>query len=136
MGKDEASLLRRLRTLTKGLSYMSESDYPVQPFMQAGKDQPTLTAQDVVNAQRSAPDAPVSELTFERFFQNVAQEQDWQSAETRAMAKQFQALRDFLTANLSDIKVYRVGGTEADVYVLGKTKGGNFAGVTTKVVET
>lgn len=136
MSKGDASLLRELKKLTKGLAYMSESDYPVEPFAQKVSGQPPPSAQDIVAAKKSDPKAPVKEIDFEQFFNSATQEQDWQSAEAREQAKKFQALVKTLKDNLSEIKVYRIGDTQADVYVIGKTAAGNFAGIKTTIVET
>ncbi|MCA1594599.1 MAG: nuclease A inhibitor family protein [Acidobacteria bacterium] len=136
MNKDDASLLRELKKLTGGLMFQSESDYPVEPFVQTAKGQKPLSAQDIVAAKKTDASASVSDSDFDAFFSNATQEQDWQSPEAREQVKRFQALVKSLKDNLSELKVYKVGETEADVYVIGKTASGNFAGVKTKVVET
>jgi hypothetical protein len=128
------SLSQRLASLTSGLTFQSESDYPVEPFArEAGKGAPSP---EEFAAGRSGGDAGVRELSLDSFLSNATQEQDWQDEEARARAKRFQALVEFLKASLKDVKVYRVGGVEADVYVVGETESGDFAGVKTKVVET
>lgn len=134
MPMDDASLLSELRKLTKGLTFMSESDYPVEPFAPAAKG--PRTAQEIVAAQKSDANAPVTEREVDSFFNAAVQERAGQSPDEQATAKRFQALVKFLKENLSELKVYRVGEVEADVYVLGRTAAGNIAGVTTKVVET
>src|ERR1051325_2269286 len=107
-----ASLSDRLKRLTEGLSYQSESDYPVEPYArEAGKGAPSA---EEFAAGREGEDAAVRELDFDSFFSNATQGQDWQDEEARARAKRFQALVEFLKSNLKDIKVYRVGGVEAD----------------------
>jgi hypothetical protein len=132
--KGGASMLDRLKSLTEGLSYQSESDYPVEPYVRdAGKGAPT--AEEFAKG-REGDDAAVRELDFDSFFGNYTDEQDWWGEEERAVAKKFQALVAFLKASLKDIKVYRVGDVEADVYIVGKTESGDFAGVKTKIVET
>ena len=136
MSKGDAALLRQLASLTKDLTFMSESDYPVAPFTESAKGRPAFAAQDAVAALKAEPNATVSEVALDNFFNGVTNEYDGQSAEAQQTARRFQALVKFLKDNLTDIKVYRVGDTEADVYVVGKTPTGNFAGVTTKVVET
>jgi hypothetical protein len=136
MSRSDAALLRELTDLTKDLTFQSESDYPVEPLTQPAKGRKTLTARMIVTAMKGAAAAPVSEADFDTFFRNATEEQDWQSPETRQQAKRFQALVKSLKDNLSEIKVYKVGDTESDVYVIGKTASGNFAGVKTKVVET
>jgi hypothetical protein len=131
--KGGASLSQGLKGLTEGLTFQSESDYPVEPFEEkaAGRD----SARDSV-APKGGDANSVRELDLDSFFSNATQEQDWQDDEARARVKRFQALVAFLKEKLKDVKVYRVGGVEADVYVVGKTDSGDFAGVKTKVVET
>ena len=131
---DGASLSGRLKSLTEDLSYQSESDYPVEPYVRGAGDG-ALKAEEFAKG-REGDDAAVRELDFDSFFGNYTDEQDWWGEEERAVAKKFQALVKFLKENLSDIKVYRVGDVEADVYVVGKTASGDFAGVKTKIVET
>jgi Nuclease A inhibitor-like protein len=127
-----ASLSQSLASLTKGLLYMSESDYPLVPFVvEKGAAADARAAAIPKDSQ-----AEVSELGFDNFFGNATREQDWQDEAARATVTKFQALVKFLKENLRDIKVYRVGGVEADVYVVGRTESGGFAGVKTKVVET
>jgi hypothetical protein len=136
MGQDTASLLRELRGATKGLTFQSESDYPVKPFAQRAKDKDTPSAQDFVASKKTDAAATVSEVDLDKFFGGAAQVEDWQSPEAQRNAKKFQALIEKLKTALTDIKVYKVGDAEADVYVVGKTASGDLAGVTTKVVET
>ena len=133
MNKDDESLLRNLKRLTRGLTFMSESDYPVEPFLQEATRQ---DAQDFVASKKTDANASVSEVDFDNFFGGAPQEQDGQSKEARTQARRFQSLVRLLKDNLSDTKVYKVGDVEADVYVIGKTASGSFAGVTIKVVET
>ena len=130
----DAALSGRLKSLTEGLSYQSESDYAVEPYARANAEG-APSAEEFAKG-REGEDAAVRELDFDSFFGNYTGEQDWWGEEERAVAAKFQALVKFLKENLSDVKVYRVGGVEADVYVVGKTASGGFAGVKTKVVET
>lgn len=129
-----AALSDRLKSLTEGLSYQSESDYAVEPYARAANDG-APSAEEFAKG-KEGEDADVRELDFDSFFGNYTDEQDWWGEEERAVAAKFQALVKFLKESLSDIKVYRVGGVEADVYVVGKTSTGGFAGVKTKIVET
>lgn len=56
--------------------------------------------------------------------------------EEQEAVKRFQALVKFLRERLTGIKVYKAGKVEKDVYVVGRTAEGDFAGVFTRVVET
>ncbi len=135
MSDDKASLVQQLRKLTKGLMFQSESDYPVKVFVPT-KAQQAAAPQDIVAAKKSDASAPVKEVELDSTFSNATQEQDWQSPEERETVKQFQQLVQTLKDNLSDIRVYKVGETEADVYVIGKAASGDLIGITTKVVES
>lgn len=130
----DAALSERLKSLTEGLSYQSESDYAVEPYAREA-DKGAPSAEEFAKG-RAGEDAAVREMDFDSFFGNYTNEQDWWGDEERAVAKKFQALVAFLKESLKEIKVYRVGGVEADVYVVGKTASGGFAGVKTKVVQT
>jgi hypothetical protein len=80
---------------------------------------------------------PVKKLNFKTFFANATQEQDWYGAEEQETARRFQALVRLLTEHLRDMQVFKIGKTiEYAVYVVGRTTAGDFAGVSTKVVET
>ena len=131
---DSASLSGTMKSLTEGLSYQSESDYAVEPWARAAGDGAPSAAEFAKG--REGDDAAVRELDFGSFFGNYTQEQDWWGEEERATAKKFQALVAFLKENLKDVKVYRVGDVEADVYIVGQTASGDYAGVKTKIVET
>jgi GTPase len=50
--------------------------------------------------------------------------------------KRFQNLVSVLKQNLSQLQVYRVGNTNINAYIVGVTDGGEWAGLSTKLVET
>jgi hypothetical protein len=66
----------------------------------------------------------VAETTVEKFVKS--------SGDKKKLGK----LANVLNENLSDQRVYKVGGIEKDVYILGKTENGQWAGYKTQVVET
>lgn len=124
-------LSSELKRLTDGLSYMSESDYPLKPLFIEGGGRKSLKASDLPGAKK-----PVKQVDFDSFFGTPTAEQDWHDAEEKQSVKRYQELVAYLKGNLDDIKVYKAGKVEMDVYIVGRTKDGDFAGVTTKVVET
>jgi hypothetical protein len=136
MSKDTASLLAQLKQLTAGLLFQSESDYPVVPFTLPDNGKQTLSVNDLTSLLKTRSGGPVREMDFEQFFSNATQVQEWQGPEELETVKRFQALVKTLKENLSEIKVYKVGEIEADVYVIGRTTSGDWAGVSTRVVET
>ena len=130
---NDAQLLEKLREATRGLTYMSESDYPLEVF-DWGAAEPT--PEFLRGLDGSGADAPVETRTAADFFRVAASEPDWKGAEERAAAKRFQALRRLLEENLTDLKVFRVGAVNMPVYLAGRSAGGSWLGVSTRVVET
>ncbi|NJK53834.1 MAG: hypothetical protein HC936_15435 [Leptolyngbyaceae cyanobacterium SU_3_3] len=62
--------------------------------------------------------------------------QDWQNESEQTIVSQYQQLVDTLKQHLSDLQVYRIGETNLDLYIIGKTADGHLAGLATKAVET
>nr|WP_228056891.1 nuclease A inhibitor family protein [Tychonema sp. LEGE 07203] len=54
----------------------------------------------------------------------------------RETVKRFQNLVRVLKQNLSNIQVYRVGNININAYIVGVTDGGDWAGLSTKLLET
>nr|WP_285965167.1 nuclease A inhibitor family protein [Oscillatoria laete-virens] len=126
-------LEQQLQRETEGLVWMSESDYPLEPFVW---DEADLNPEKILTRTNHAPDDPLEEKDVDAFFAQATQEQDWQNEEERAEVRRYQRLLNFLKEKLTDLKVYRVGETEVDVYVVGRTPEGKVAGIATKAVET
>ena len=131
MSKDKPSLTAVLKEATEGLTYQSESDYPVKPLFMKGEGRKSISASDIPKAIK-----PIKQIDLDEFFDSVTREEDWYGPAERKTAQRFQELVKLLRDNLTDIKVYKAGKVKMDVYVVGKTTDGDFAGVTTKVVET
>jgi len=137
MHHDTVSLVEQLTQATEGLTFLSESDSLVAVFSLEGAGKKALTAQDIRTAGNYPPNVPVKKIDFQEFFANATQEHDWDGPEERATARRFQALLCLLTEHLRDLQGFKVGKKiEYDVYVVGRTAAGDFAGVSTKIVET
>lgn len=136
MSNTASSFIGDLKKITDGLMFQSESDYPVEPFEMKLKEGSSLSATEIIQAEHLSVESPVKEMSIDEFFGSAMQEQEWQDENGRARAKRFKALVELCKANLSQIKVYKIGEVEADVYVVGRAGSGDIAGVKTKVVET
>jgi hypothetical protein len=132
--KSEEQLLADLGRATEGLLYMSESDYPLQTFRWAGP--PEITPARLREAAGRGPDAPVEACDFDRFFGVAGGEQEWKGPAEVAAAGQYQALVRLMKENLSDLRVYRVGEINIAVFVVGRSRSGDWIGVSTQAVET
>jgi hypothetical protein len=115
-----------LEKASKGLLFPSESEAPFQAFLwpDGGAKLSRARLRELTHANERAA---VEELTLDELFQTVPSEDQ----------PKFQKLADALKQHLSSIKVYKVGDeAEREVYIVGKTADGVFAGLKTTVVET
>ena len=131
---NDSELIDRLRQLSKGLLWMSESDYPFETIY--WKNQGNLTKKKLLQLSGHDLNTLVEVEQLDRFFVLAIKEQDWHEQEEKAEVKRYRVLLDFLKNYLRDIKVYRVGEVEIDIYIVGRTNSRNLAGLSTKAIET
>lgn len=124
-----------LMKASKGLVYTSETDAPLRTFTWRGDGGP-LTAERFRELSKTVPETPVKEVTLDDFFSTQTGGYEGQSEEEEQSVERFKNLRQVIIDALSDVKVLRVGDVNIHYYVVGKTKGGDWAGVWTKAVET
>ncbi len=138
---NNSELIDQLKSASDGLLFMSESDYPFEVFLWESSNQTSLTrenitTQKVLELTGHPQDTPVEVVTVNDFFRVATTEQDWYGEEELATLKKYQNLVETLNKNLSNLKVYRIGEIEIDVYIIGQTSTGDYAVLSTKVVET
>lgn len=132
--EEEKALQVQLLEATDGLLYPSETD-AVFTFIywQSLRD---LTKEKLLLVTRNKVGTPIEETTLDRFFEGVTREEEWMDDGEHEHVKRFQNLKIVIQDLLSEVKVFRLGAMDIDVYVVGKTLSGVCAGVATKVVET
>jgi Nuclease A inhibitor-like protein len=124
-----------MKAASEGLLYPSETDFPLE-FFSWDKQLQELTEDGVRKLTGHAPGVPVEEVGLAEFFEPVIAEQDWHGEREKESTERFRSLVDVLQRTLDDLRVYRVGETEVDAYIVGRTKDGEWAGLKTKLVET
>ena len=122
-----------LTEASEDLYWVSEADYPFEVIVW---DEGNLSEQKLLERLGYPADFPVKTIDIDEFFQAAIQEQDWQDEIEKAEVRQYQILVETLKAHLTDLRVYKLGETEFDIYILGKTPSGENAGLLTKAVET
>lgn len=132
--KSDGQLCEELREATRGLLFMSESDYPFEVVRWEGIEE--VSPEHLRKVAGEDMTAPVEERTIADFFRVAAGEQEWEGEAELALAKRYQYLVRLLEENLKGVKVYRVGRINIGVYVVGRSEEGNWLGVSTRVVET
>jgi hypothetical protein len=132
--KTDGQLLEELEQAIAGLLFMSESDYPFSIIFWKGNVE--VTEAYLREQAGSGADAPVSVKSVDEFFHAAVSEPDWKGEAELALAKKYQSLVSLLKEHLSDLRVYRVGEIDIQVYVIGLSPGGNWLGISTRVIET
>jgi hypothetical protein len=132
--KTDEQLADELREATRGLLFMSESDYPFELVRWEGVDELTHDFLRGLTGQDSS--TPVETRTAAEFFRAAADTPQWKSEAELATARRYQSLLRLLEENLPGLKVYRVGSVNMPVYVVGRGPSGGWLGVSTRVVET
>lgn len=132
--KSDEELCAELQEQTRGLLFMSESDYPFEVVRWEGTGEMSPERLRSVTGQDAT--AAVEERTVGDFFRVAAGEQEWKGEAELALARRYQALTRLLADNLKEVRVYRVGEINIGVYVIGRSVEGNWIGVSTRVVET
>ena len=118
-------VLKDLKAAAKGLLFPSETDAPVEAFAWAGADGPPSEDAVRANAEVEA-DTAVEQMTLAELARTIPEEG----------RGSFLPLFAALAHHLNGVTVFKVGEVEVDVYVVGRTADGRYAGVKTKVVET
>ena len=118
-------VLKELKAATKGLLFPSETDAPLEAFAWPGSDGAPDEA--IVRAYAKADKAvPVKRVTLADLARTIP-------SESRG---DFLPLFALLAHHLNDVTVFKVGDVNIDVYIVGRTPDGQYAGVKTEVVET
>jgi Nuclease A inhibitor-like protein len=131
-------ILNALKEASKDLLFMSESEHPFEEFIWQAEDkeQKEITAELILQKTNHSPNTPLQFTDIDSFFAIATTEQDWHSSEDKETVKKYQNLVKIIKNNLTDVKVARTGEVEIDVYIIGKTPNQDFAGLSTKVIET
>ncbi|WP_019948115.1 nuclease A inhibitor family protein [Hymenobacter aerophilus] len=130
---DDATL-EPLREMTKGLSYVSEADAPLEAVSFAAPAG-GLTDEALAKLAGVPAGTPVERQELTYFLRNHTADQGVTgSAES---ANRFKQLQLFMKQELSGTQVYRFGqGPQVPVLVLGEGEGGRLQGFKTVLTET
>lgn len=131
---NENELAEKIKKITDGLYYTSETDAEICSFV--GNKVEAITDKEILKANNSPAEMPVEERDFTEFFDNLTKTQDWFGEEEKAVAEKFAELKELLENNLKCLKIYKIGKIQLDIYVVGLDSENNIVGIKTKAVET
>jgi hypothetical protein len=127
-------ILTSLQSASSGLLVMSESDYPFEivywPELEADVTYKML--------QESGKDVstPIETITVEYLLRNMTKAEAGAGIQQQQTASRFVELQQLLNSSLENVKVYRVGTVQVDVFIIGKLDDGTYGGLKTKLIET
>ncbi len=131
-----SSLQPTIEPLLTNLLYPSESDEPVSFVQCYLKQKSPLTGSQIEEWLMLPPSVFVEEIPEAEFWKPVTKQEEWYGDDEKKRTEAFLRLQQEIEKHLTGRQVFRVGDSEIDVYLLGRTPEGDRAGLKTKVVET
>jgi hypothetical protein len=132
MNRDK--ILSKIAHECDGLVYISETDAPIRAFL--SEETTTETHEKVLSHLVDKHDEPVEELSFDLFFERLTAEKDWYGEKEKIRARKFQALKQMLEDNLSELRVIKIGRVRKEIFIVGLDKDRRLVGAKTEAVET
>lgn len=132
--KKKNDFLEGLEESVKGLWYMSETDAEITVFR--GKRTAVVSLDELKRQAGISADENGEERDFQEFFTNLTEIQDWFESGEKETALKFLTLEKILEDNLKELKVFKIGRTEIDIYVVGLDAQSILTGIKTRAVET
>ena len=128
--------LEKLKQAAAGLLFMSESDYPLET-LGFTPEKPEAPVQENLLKHLGLPETTAVETQeLPYFFRNHTRDLPEYGDEEKARARKFRELESLLKKEIPDVKVYRIGQTQVDAYIIGKLADGSIGGLQTKQIET
>ncbi len=128
------NLAKQIETAAAGLVYMSETDAKITPYI--GWATKTNTTAEILKQAGEPADAAIEEKDFNAFFAHLTEIQDWFGDDEKETAQKFVRLKEVLENNLRELKVYKIGKIELNIYAVGLDENDKLLGIKTKAVET
>lgn len=123
-----------LAEAARDLLFTSESDAPLVLYHWPAAVEPSPAA--LLAAEGQPPETPVEVTTVESEIGPFTTAAEGTDAEEQASAARWKVLLDTLQRELADLRVYRVGRVDIDLYLLGRAPSGAWLGYKTHAVET
>jgi hypothetical protein len=150
---DDEAALSALEVATAGLWYTSESDYPLDvviladPGVELSADNATSTLAPAYSWREGTlplEERAVDEVSLSVVFDRYTVEEEWWDDAMRADAERWRALRAVFEEQLGTPRAFRLGERasggelfrDVDIFVLGRTSSGAWAGFRTVSIET
>lgn len=130
------AILQRLKELTEGLYYMSESDYPLEVVHHDKPESNALSDTEVKQMAGQSSDANVETVNLAYFLRNMTKAQPEADDAAKQIAERYQMLQAYMEQHLRNVIVYRVGRREVVAVAIGILPEGGYGGFKTTLIET
>ncbi|WP_210489872.1 nuclease A inhibitor family protein [Rufibacter aurantiacus] len=128
--------LEKILQAAQGLYMLSETDAPFEPLDLGQQPSEGFNGERLLSLLSKPADSPVEEQELSYFLRNMTKVWEGASAEKQAEIERFRQLQGLLLATLTMVKVYRIGQTQIEAYLLGWTPDNLLIGLKTLQVET
>lgn len=130
-----AEVLAALNKATKGMLYTSVTDAPFE--IVHWKSRATIrSSADLTKMIGQSSGMLVEDVGLEKFFHDLIQLKEYYDDHAKKAVGQYRTLLAMLKEHLADLTVFKVGKVDLDIYVMGRTAEGDWAGVMTSAVES
>ena len=128
---DNDVLMHRITEAVEGLVYISGSEAPLTPFIWPGAELPNGVGVQSLRVYLGLPEGvPITIIDTDTFFDGMF---STGNSRVTPFRDKMANLHRLLSQRLSDLTVFQIGVGSADVYVVGKTDAGDYAGVSTQL---
>lgn len=134
--RGKAPLIGLLKQAARGVLYRSEADYPFEVVSWPREEVKDLDAKTLLRYEKYPAGTRVKMIDFDFFFEVPTTPEEWHDAEERKQVSRYQHLVKLLKENLSDLRVFKVGEVQVDIYIGGRSDTGDWVGLYTNSVET
>ncbi|NCJ05365.1 nuclease [Synechococcales cyanobacterium C] len=128
--------LAELEAAVTGLLWLSESEASLSVVVWEDVCGDDLTLERVLALTHHGTDTPIEQVEFEGCWAPMVRSQPWHGPEEQAQVTRFQAVVKLLQTHLNDLRVYRIGHLQIQLYTLGETAHHQVVGIQTQVIET
>ncbi|MEY4927304.1 MAG: hypothetical protein RI894_1740 [Bacteroidota bacterium] len=125
--------IEQLTALTADLYFTSETDAAWTAHL---LDAAQPVAVQLIALSGRPAETTIEERVWADFSNRIAIIQDWMDEEGKATALRYQATVDYVNQHLTEVKVYRLGSIEIDIFVVGLNADCTPIALATKAVET
>ena len=133
----DQEILALLDNCVEGLMFMSESDFPLTPFVWPAEEVGGELTGEALRRHRGYPaDAKIERIEAAAFFERLTRIEEGLSPQRLKAAAGFRELWHRMSETLTDLRVFRLGRIRIDVFVAGRAPSGAWAGVSSTVIET